>query len=153
MRSELLFSCSVYSTQNNNNLLIYFDYIMQAQINKINIDEEYFFAEGCFVLELSNTQNDPEASIARARVEPGVTTRLHRLRDITERYVIIEGCGRVEIGDNLIEDVLPGDVVIIPPYSPQRITNTGETDLIFLAICTPRFTVEAYEDVHNNFQA
>ena len=126
---------------------------MQAQINKINIDEEYFFAEGCFVLELSNTQNDPEASIARARVEPGVTTRLHRLRDITERYVIIEGCGRVEIGDNLIEDVLPGDVVIIPPYSPQRITNTGETDLIFLAICTPRFTVEAYEDVHNNFQA
>ena len=123
---------------------------MQAQINKINTDKEYFFAEGCFILELSNSLNDPDASIARARIEPGVTTRLHRLRDITERYVIIEGYGRVEIGDNLIENVSPGDAVIIPPYSPQRITNTGETDLIFLAICTPRFTVEAYQDLHTD---
>ena len=120
---------------------------MQAQINKIDTDAEYFFAEGCFILELSNTQDDPEASIARARVEPGVTTRLHRLKDITERYVIIEGCGRVEIGDSLIKNVLPGDVVIIPPHCPQQITNTGETDLIFLAFCTPHFTIEAYEDL------
>ena len=27
----------------------------------------------------------------------------------------------------------------------QRITNTGEDDLIFLAICSPRFVPDAYE--------
>jgi mannose-6-phosphate isomerase-like protein (cupin superfamily) len=69
-----------------------------------------------------------------------------------ERYVIIEGRGLVEIGDSLTENVLPGDVVVIPPHCPQRITNTGKTNLVFLAICTPRFTVEAYEDLQNNLQ-
>ena len=40
-----------------------------------------------------------------------------------------------------------GDVVLIPPSCPQRITNTGSGDLIFLAICTPRFKQDAYEDI------
>jgi mannose-6-phosphate isomerase-like protein (cupin superfamily) len=43
--------------------------------------------------------------------------------------------------------VNPGDVVLIPPACPQRIANLGDTDLIFLAICTPRFRPEAYEDL------
>jgi hypothetical protein len=29
----------------------------------------------------------------------------------------------------------------------HRICNTGASDLIFLAICTPRFTPDAYGDV------
>jgi oxalate decarboxylase/phosphoglucose isomerase-like protein (cupin superfamily) len=27
----------------------------------------------------------------------------------------------------------------------QRIANIGEDDLVFLAVCTPRFTKEVYE--------
>jgi oxalate decarboxylase/phosphoglucose isomerase-like protein (cupin superfamily) len=42
---------------------------------------------------------------------------------------------------------VPGDVVLIPPSCRQRISNVGEGELIFLAICTPRFTQEAYEDL------
>ncbi len=126
---------------------------MQRQINKTDPSSEYFFAEGCFILELSNSQNDPDVSIARARVEPGVTTRLHCLRNTVERYVIIEGSGQVEIGENLTQDVSPSDVIVIPPHCPQRITNTGKTDLIFLAICSPRFTIEAYEDLQDPLQA
>jgi oxalate decarboxylase/phosphoglucose isomerase-like protein (cupin superfamily) len=38
-------------------------------------------------------------------------------------------------------------VVLIPPSTRQRIANTGPGDLVFLAICTPRFTQGAYEDV------
>jgi mannose-6-phosphate isomerase-like protein (cupin superfamily) len=38
-------------------------------------------------------------------------------------------------------------VVLIPAACPQRITNTGAGDLVFLAICTPRFTYEAYEEL------
>ena len=41
----------------------------------------------------------------------------------------------------------PGDVVLIPPDCRQRIKNVGGTDLLFLAVCTPRFRPEAYEDI------
>ena len=108
---------------------------------------ESFFAEGCFITEWWNSTADPEVSVARARVEPGVTTRWHRLRGVTERYLILEGRGRVEVGDLPPEDVEPGAVVLIPPGTRQRITNTGDADLIFLAVCTPRFTLADYEEV------
>lgn len=107
---------------------------------------EYFFAdEGCYITELSNTPEDPAASIAQARVRPGVTTAWHRLRDTTERYCIVSGEGVVEVGDAAPRTVVAGEVVVIPPGQRQRITNTGSADLIFLAICTPRFELENYE--------
>jgi mannose-6-phosphate isomerase-like protein (cupin superfamily) len=62
--------------------------------------------------------------------------------------VILEGQGRVEVGDLPATDVDPGDVVLIPPGCRQRIANTGPRDLIFLAICSPRFMPDAYEDTH-----
>ncbi|MGZ8152509.1 MAG: cupin domain-containing protein, partial [Methylovulum sp.] len=71
---------------------------MQAHILKANETEEYYFAEGCYILELSNSPVDPDASIARARVKPGVTTRLHRLKGVIERYVILTGHAEVEVG-------------------------------------------------------
>lgn len=108
---------------------------------------EYFFAEGCFITELSNSADDPDVSIARARLEPGKTTRWHYLRGTTERYVVQEGVGLVEIGDLPAQRVSAGDVVIIPPQVRQRISNTGAGDLVFLAICAPRFTQAVYVDV------
>ena len=60
---------------------------------------EYFFAEGCFIIEWWNAPADADLSVARARVEPGVTTRWHRLRGVTERYLILDGRGWVDVGD------------------------------------------------------
>jgi len=108
--------------------------------------DEYWFREGCYITEWSNSEADPGLSVARARVEPGRTTRWHRLDAITERYVILEGRGRAEV-DGLARDVQPGDVVIIAPGLPQRITNTGDEDLVFLAVCTPRFEPSAYSEI------
>ncbi len=110
-------------------------------------DAEYFFAEGCHILELSNSPADPALSIARARVAPGVTTRWHRLRDTAERYCILSGRGVVEVGDLPPTPVGPGDVVHIPPGTRQRIHNPGPEELVFLALCTPRFTPAAYQDL------
>jgi mannose-6-phosphate isomerase-like protein (cupin superfamily) len=110
-------------------------------------DSEYYFEERCFITEWWNSPMDKEVSIARARLESGITTRLHRLKDVTERYIILEGKGRVEVGNLLAANIGPGDVVLIPPGTPQRITNIGDSDLIFLAVCTPRFTKNAYEDI------
>ena len=102
--------------------------------------------EGCRVLECSNSPDDPECSIAKAMVPPGVTTRWHILVGTAERYVIIEGRGRVELGALAPREVSPGDVVLIPPACRQRIANLGAGDLVFLAICTPRFRMENYTD-------
>lgn len=120
---------------------------MQASIKRQNLDEEFYFAEGCHIIELSNSGDDPEVSIARARVEPGVTTRWHRLSGTVERYVILQGEGLVEIGNLPPHEVNPGDVVLIPPMCRQRIANIGTDDLIFLAICSPRFSEQVYEDI------
>lgn len=108
---------------------------------------EIYLSEGCFVSEWSNTPEDPAVSIARARVPPGVTTRWHRLAGVAERYVILEGSGRAYVGDAAPREVQPGDVVLIPAECRQRITNTGAGDLVFLAICTPRFSYDAYEEI------
>jgi mannose-6-phosphate isomerase-like protein (cupin superfamily) len=111
--------------------------------------DEYFFEERCFISEWWNSEQDADVSVARARVLPGVTTRLHRLRGIMERYIILEGQGLVEINGQPAGTVSTGDVVLIPPGVPQRITNPGISDLLFLVVCTPRFLPEAYEDLES----
>ncbi len=115
----------------------------------LNADEskEYFFDEGCFILELSNNPDDPDVSIARARVKPGVTTQWHRLQGIIERYVMLSGTGLVEVGELPAQVVTVGDVVLIPEQCPQRIRNIGTDDLVFLAVCSPRFVPEAYQAI------
>lgn len=106
---------------------------------------EYFFKEGCHIVEVSNSEDDPELSVARARLEPGKTTAWHRLSHCTERYVIIAGKGFVEVGEYEPYQVKVGDVVIIPAGVRQRIHNAEADDLHFLALCTPRFKPEYYE--------
>ena len=120
---------------------------MKENSKKKNLKEEFYTSEKCYITELSNTPDDPDVSVARARVEPGVTTRWHRLKETFERYVIISGRGIVEIGKLPPQEVIAGDVVLIPPMCRQRITNTGTEDLVFLAICSPRFSQDVYEDV------
>ena len=113
-----------------------------------NKPEEYFFdIEGCYITEVSNSPSDPELSIAKARVSKGVTTAWHMLKDTTERYYILSGKGMVEVGGSPPRQVVVGDVVIISPMQRQRITNNGNEDLIFLALCTPRFDVENYQGI------
>lgn len=120
---------------------------MKAVIRSLDEAKEYYFREGCYINELSNSSDDALVSIARARVEPGHTTHWHSLAGITERYVILEGRGLVEVGGDLAESVSPGDVVVIPPQVPQRISNKGDQELVFLAICSPRFDDGAYQDL------
>ena len=118
----------------------------QGSVSTYRAEDEYYLDEGCYINELSSEQDDPVMSIARARVEPGNITRWHSLRETSERYVIISGSGLVETGDRPQIAVAVGDVVLIPAGVRQRIRNTGEDDLIFLAICSPRFHPDNYLD-------
>lgn len=121
---------------------------MKTIIQHNQADNEYYFEEGCFINELSNSDADPAVSIAQARVKPGETTRWHKLENTTERYVILSGTGLAEVGQ-LSQTVKSGDTVIIAPGDKQRITNTGADDLVFLAICSPRFREGNYIDLED----
>ena len=120
---------------------------MRARVIRPDTAGEYMTGERCAILELSNSADDEALSIARARVAAGVTTAWHRVEGTAERYVILEGEGRVEVAGIDATAVGPGDVVLIPPDAPQRIANTGDTDLVFYALCTPRFRPENYQDL------
>jgi len=120
---------------------------MEVVIRRVQEADEFMTAEQCSILESWNSETDPAVSIARARVAPGVTTKLHRVRGLVERYIIIAGSGLVSVGNVHAERVGAGDVVVIPVGMSQKIENDGEIDLVFYAICSPRFTQDAYEQL------
>jgi mannose-6-phosphate isomerase-like protein (cupin superfamily) len=90
------------------------------------------------------SSGDKKVSIAHARVEPGVSTKIHHLNRVQEIYLITQGKGKVQIDDIEPSEVTVGDIVIIPPGALQKITNTGNCDLIFYCICTHAFTENCY---------
>lgn len=123
---------------------------MQPEVKKADQAIEFETDERCHITEVANDPGDEFVSIARARVEPGVTTAWHKLDNISERYIIMSGQGRVEIGELQPVEVLQGDVVRIPANIPQRITNTSQDDLIFFAVCAPPFEQRRYVNLEQD---
>ena len=91
------------------------------------------------------------------RVSSGGTLFTFAVESATHRGEPVRVPARVSLGwfqgydgEQLVaappQEVQAGDVVLIPPSVRQRIANTGAGDLVFLAICTPRFRPENYED-------
>lgn len=106
--------------------------------------EEVWTSERCYIRELLNDPRAPDVSLAECRVEPGVTTELHRL-SVAEWYLIRAGSGLMQVGDGEPFAVDAGDTVAIPAGAAQRISNRSDDDLIFLCLCVPRFTPSCYE--------
>lgn len=117
---------------------------MKKLIKKPDKNLEFFTEERCHILEILNEDDDRSQSIARAKVAPGISTALHKLIGTSETYYILSGNGVVELDNNTSKNVTRGDVVRIPPEMPQKITNTGYDDLIFLCFCVPAFDQENY---------
>ena len=115
-------------------------------IKKHDSNAEYYFEEGCHIIETSNSADDEDVSVAQARVEKGQATKWHYLENTTERYVILSGSGLVEVGTAEPCNVTTGDVIIVPANTRQRIKNIGKNDLLFLAICSPRFQKKNYHE-------
>ena len=116
---------------------------MKAGLVKAKSLKEYLTPERCFIYENLSSE---KVSIARARVESGVTTAAHHLEGADEIYIVTEGTGKVYVGELEPAEVTVGDVVAIPAGTSQRIANVGTTDLIFYCVCTPRFTAERYRN-------
>lgn len=109
---------------------------------------EFYTPERCHITELLNAPAAPDVSLAVARVEPGVTTQLHALTGVVERYIVRKGEGVVEI-DGIRHPLRLGESALIPAGAAQRITNTGTEDLEFYCLCTPRFFPESYVNLES----
>ena len=105
--------------------------------------EEVWMRERCFIREIVNSPDIQDFSLAQTRVEPGVTTELHKL-SVKEWYIILSGQGQMEVGSKPAYTVVPGDIVAIPAETSQRIHNDGDVDLLFQCVCLPRFTLDCY---------
>lgn len=122
---------------------------MNENLVRAGNEAEFPTRERIFITERLNDSAVPDLSLADARLEPGVTTELHRLT-VNEWYVIQHGAGLMEVGVREPFEVGLGDIVVIPAGVSQRITNTGDADLRFQCVCMPRFTEDSYHSMENN---
>jgi mannose-6-phosphate isomerase-like protein (cupin superfamily) len=100
--------------------------------------------DGCQLRELLHPDRDDvdiRHSLALAWVQPGEATKPHRLANQIEIYLILDGAGRMHIGDEQ-DDVVAGDTVVIPRGETQWIECRGEETLFLAAIVDPPWQAE-----------
>ncbi len=66
------------------------------------------------------------------RIPPGKTNNLHKHAHETLFY-FVSGTGRIRCGETWVE-VQPGDAVFVPRWAMHQTHNTGDTELMVLAI-------------------
>jgi mannose-6-phosphate isomerase-like protein (cupin superfamily) len=77
-----------------------------------------------------------QCSLAEEILPPGSAVGRHHHRVTEEIYYIVEGEGRMTVGDESRE-VGAGDAVFIPRGNSHTITNTGESDMKIILVCGP----------------
>jgi mannose-6-phosphate isomerase-like protein (cupin superfamily) len=70
--------------------------------------------------------------VSLAKLQPGLSYEPHEHQDHEEVYYIINGSGRIKIG-NEIAEFKDGDIIYIPEKTMHSITNTSEKMVEFLA--------------------
>ena len=112
-------------------------------IRNINRVPAFTTKDGSEIRELLAHRNSciRNQTLAEARLPPGESTTGHHHGLTEEIYYILEGQGRMRIGDETA-DVGPGDAVAIPPAAFHQITNTGSGVLKFLCCCAPGYEHE-----------
>jgi mannose-6-phosphate isomerase-like protein (cupin superfamily) len=102
--------------------------------------EPFTTKDGSEIRELLAHRNScvRNQTLAEARLPAGQSTTPHHHVQTEEIYYILEGQGRMVVGE---EDrtVGPGDAVAIPPGAFHQITNTGIGVLKFLCCCAPGY--------------
>jgi mannose-6-phosphate isomerase-like protein (cupin superfamily) len=80
-------------------------------------------------------------SVAHVLIPPGKASLLHFHPVAEESYYILKGKARIRIGEEE-STVTPGQIVLISPGRPHKISNIGEDGLEFLATCVPAWEPE-----------
>jgi mannose-6-phosphate isomerase-like protein (cupin superfamily) len=80
-------------------------------------------------------------SVTWVECTPGSQQDLHAHRASEQAYVIIEGRGRMIVGEEE-RDVEPGTLVFIPPGQPHAIKNIHDQRLVYVSATSPPFPLE-----------
>ena len=109
-------------------------------VRNINQVPAFTTKDGSEIRELLAYRNSSirQQSLAEARLNVGAITTAHYHPRTEEIYYILEGTGRMRLGDE-IRDVSVGDAISIPPGMTHQIENIGSEVLKFLCCCAPGY--------------
>lgn len=79
------------------------------------------------------------------RLRPGQASTLHRHSEQEELYVLLEGSGRIRIGDEDPLTLAPHDVVAVEPATPRQLFNDTEADALWLVVGAPPELADSLE--------
>lgn len=110
----------------------------------------YVTRDGSEIRELMHpaVHGNARQSLAEARVLPGQSTLRHRHRESEELYYVVQGRGRMFLGDEDFS-IEPGDTVLIPPGTPHSVAAIGDGPLSLLCCCSPAYRHEDTELLEN----
>ena len=70
------------------------------------------------------------------RLEPGQASTRHRHQTQEELYVLLEGTGRMRIGDE-VHTLRPHDVRVVEPRTVRQVFNDTDADALWLVCGAP----------------
>jgi quercetin dioxygenase-like cupin family protein len=70
------------------------------------------------------------------RLAPGQASTRHRHRTQTELYVVLEGTGRIRVGDDLLT-LAPQSALLVEPETVRQVFNDTGADALWLVVGTP----------------
>ena len=89
------------------------------------------------------------------RLEPGQASTRHRHASEEELYVLLEGEGRIRIGDSEPLTLAPMDALVVDPRTTRQVFNDTEADALWLVVGAPKgpsntleMTPEQLEDLY-----
>ncbi|MGB7924697.1 MAG: cupin domain-containing protein [Pyrinomonadaceae bacterium] len=92
------------------------------------------------------TSGIEQCSLAEEVLPPGAAVGRHHHIETEEIYYILQGTGRMTVGDERRE-VAAGDAIFIPRRHTHTLENTGSDPMTILLVCGPAYS---YEDHHED---
>ena len=80
-------------------------------------------------------------SLMEVALAAGSGTPSHYHREAEETLYFLRGIGAVTVGPRTFQ-VIPEQAVFIPAAIPHQIRNTGDKEMVYLAVCQPAWSSE-----------
>ena len=90
------------------------------------------------------TSNIERCSLAEEVLPVGASVGRHHHVETEKVYYILQGAGRMTVGDE-VREVGAGDAVFIPRGHTHTLANTGREPMTILLVCGPAYS---FEDHH-----
>ena len=85
------------------------------------------------------------------RLEPGQASTKHRHATQEELYVLLEGTGRIRIGDETLT-LAPLDTLLVEPRTTRQVFNDTEADALWLVVGAPAEAANTLEMTEEQLQ-